>query len=114
VVRLPDHLANLEHFGEGDNYRVVIVGTHLDEADKRQVSIEKADALAAKIDGIYMEVSNKTGENTSLPFLTLASQCWRSSNLRDYLLQRPSDWGSAGSGESKPQTKQSDKKCLLQ
>eukprot|EP01122_Echinamoeba_exundans_P008576 TRINITY_DN2869_c0_g1_i2.p1 TRINITY_DN2869_c0_g1~~TRINITY_DN2869_c0_g1_i2.p1 ORF type:complete len:344 (-),score=35.20 TRINITY_DN2869_c0_g1_i2:9-1040(-) len=96
-----------KHFGEGDNYRVIIVGTHLDEADKRQVSVETADALAAKIDGMYLEVDNQMGDNGSLPFLILASQCWRSPNLRDRLLHRALD-------KSTKRPKAVDKKCLLQ
>lgn len=68
---------------EGEKHHIIIVGTHLDQADARQVSVEEARKLANTVDGHYIEVSNKTMENVELPFLLLVSQLWRREAIRN-------------------------------
>lgn len=85
----------------------MIVATHSDERERREVSAQQARSLADKIGAFYVETSSVTGENVGIPFLTIATQVWRSSVWREQVAHQIVD-------EARKQKELEKKKCSLQ
>lgn len=67
------HLTKWLDFITKDNKRlpIVIVGTHLDLEDKREVQEEKARDIAEKLNYPFFECSSKNGDNVEKIFQTI-------------------------------------------
>jgi len=58
---------------QGDDIKIVLVGSKIDLADRRQVSTDDGQKLAAELKVEFIETSSKTGENINELFMNIAS-----------------------------------------
>ena len=59
---------------KGNDFRIILAGNKSDMADKRTVSVEEANELAAEWDSVYMECSAKNMSNIEETFLNIAEK----------------------------------------
>ena len=58
---------------QGDDIKIVLVGSKTDLADRRQVSTDDGQKLAGELKVEFIETSSKTGENINELFVSIAS-----------------------------------------
>lgn len=77
-----DFLKNKSH----DNIKIALVGNKLDKEDKRQVSLMDGTEKARDADGLFMEVSAKSGAHVFELFRTVTSSL---ADIQDGALAHP-------------------------
>jgi GTPase SAR1 family protein len=58
---------------QGDDAKIVLVGSKIDLANRRQIQYDDGQKLAAELRVDFMETSSKTGENINELFVSIAS-----------------------------------------